>query len=162
MENWKLRRAKPSDALQILDLVRQLAAYEREPDAVEVTEEELIRDGFGDKPVFECLVAENEGGKLLGIAIFFIRYSTWRGPSLYLEDLFVDPESRKLGVGQAFFRELAKIALDRGYRQMNWQVLDWNELAINFYKKIGSDLDGEWINGTLSESAMKKLVNSGI
>tara|TARA_B100000508_G_scaffold141092_1_gene146472 strand:- start:144569 stop:145024 length:456 start_codon:yes stop_codon:yes gene_type:complete len=142
-----IRDAQPGDERAIMDLVQELAEYEKEPDAVINTPEQLKFDLFED-PICECLVVEMDGA-VRGMALYYTSYSTWKGRCLYLEDLYIQPQYRRGGVGQALFKKLIKIAKDRGVKRMDWQVLEWNEPAIEFYKKIGATLDPEWYNGRL-------------
>ncbi|MFO0591931.1 MAG: GNAT family N-acetyltransferase [Polyangiaceae bacterium] len=141
----KLRPARPEDVPLILAFIRELAAYEREPDAAVATEEDLLRDGFGDRPRFQVILAEWDGAPA-GFAFYFYTYSTWRGrPCLYLEDLFVRPAFRRNGIGLALLRELAKEAVRERCDRFVWQVLDWNTPAIAFYESLGAKPLREWI-----------------
>src|SRR5437868_1424386 len=134
-----IRKAEPRDVPQILSFIRQLAEYEREPQAVVATEENLLRDGFGDSPRYFCLMAD-WAGEPAGIAFYFHTYSTWLGRwGLYLEDLFVRPEQRGKGVGKALLVELARIGVEEKIGRINWQVLDWNQPAIDFYERLRSE-----------------------
>ena len=138
-----IRPALPGDAADILDLIRELAIYEREPDAVKNTESSLVSHLFGPDPQVYALVVEHEG-TVLGFALWFLTYSTWEGThGIYLEDLYVRPEARGGGYGKALLSELARIAVERGYARVEWSVLDWNEPSINFYKSLGAvPMDG--------------------
>ena len=139
----KIRPATPDDVPEILALIRDLATYERQPDAVVATEADLLRDGFGPQKVFSCLIAEWDG-QTAAFALYFPFYSTWRGNAgIHLEDLFVRPQFRRKGIASALFARLAAIALERGDR-LQWHVLDWNQLAIDFYKTIGAHMLDEW------------------
>lgn len=144
-----IRFATPADVPAILNLVRLLAAYEREPDAVQATEADLLRDGFGEHPHFECLIAEERDGKgvlqPVGFALYFTSYSTWRGrPGIHLEDLFVLPEFRRRGIAKALLSRVAARAVERGFNWLGWHVLEWNEPAINFYQPLGAQFLTEW------------------
>ena len=130
-------------------LVKELAIYEKAPDAVLTTPEEFVSDGFGERPWFDCLVAELDNGKIIGFALFYTNYSTWKGKCLYLEDFIVNEDYRGIGAGKALFEAVVAEAKRRKVRRMDWQVLDWNEPAIRFYKKYGALLDPEWLNGRL-------------
>lgn len=144
----RIRKALPGDEKAIHGLIRALADYERAPDEVINTPEQLRIDLFEDK-VCEALVVENEENVIVGFALYYTSYSTWKGRCLYLEDFYVLPEFRRGGIGGQLFQEVVAIARERGVKRMDWQVLEWNEPAIAFYKKQGSILDPEWINGRL-------------
>jgi GNAT superfamily N-acetyltransferase len=152
-----IRNATPADAVLILDFVRQLAAYEREPNAVVATEEDFLRDGFGPEPKYRCLIAEWDD-RPAGFAFFFYNYSTWRGrPGLYLEDLFVIPEMRGKGIGKALLERIAEIAVRENCYGIRWMVLEWNEPAIRFYESLGAEILGEWETMLLSGPALERL-----
>ena len=148
MSNVQIRKAVPSDMSRVLELIKELAIYENAEDQVTNTAEQLTEDGFGDAPAFECVVAQL-ADEVIGFAIYYTSYSTWKGTCLYLEDLLVTETKRRLGVGKLLFDEVLRIARERNAKRFEWQVLDWNEPAINFYKKYKADLDPEWINGKL-------------
>jgi len=114
----------------------------------------MIEDGFGKQPAYGLIVAE-DNGIIIGIAIYYIRYSTWKGRGIYLEDLLVTESLRGKGIGKKLFEEVIKVAKEDNAKQISWQVLDWNETAINFYKKFNAELDGEWINGKLNAEQIK-------
>ncbi|SEL87054.1 GNAT family N-acetyltransferase [Parapedobacter koreensis] len=143
-----IRKAVAADCPQLLELVRELAAYEKAPEAVTVSLEEFVDAGFGNAPVWEAFVAE-AGGRLVGMSLFYIRYSTWKGRRLYLEDIIVTEKMRGKGIGKLLFDETWKLCEERQYKGMVWQVLEWNEPAINFYKKYGASFDSEWVNVSL-------------
>jgi len=152
-----IRTAIPADVPQILVFIRALAAYEREPDAVIATEEGLLRDGFGPHPIFFCLMAEHDG-QPAGFALYFLNYSTWLGrPGIYLEDLFVLPEFRGLGIGKELLRSVAAAAVERGCLRMQWEVLDWNTPSIDFYRAMGADFLDEWRNVRMNAEAIARL-----
>jgi GNAT superfamily N-acetyltransferase len=141
----RLRPAVASDVPLLLRLVRELATYEREPDAVVATEESLLRDGFGPQPLFRATLAEWNGAPA-GFALWFFNYSTWLGkPGIFLEDLFVLPELRGKGIGKALLCELAAVALREGCGRFQWQVLDWNEPSIRFYEGLGAKRMQQWL-----------------
>ena len=142
-----IRKAERGDEHAILELVKELAEYEREPDAVINTTAQLAIDLFDDK-VCDCFVFIHND-LIIGMALYYISYSTWKGRCLYLEDLYVKPEYRRHGAGQKLFAVLLEEADKLGVKRMDWQVLEWNEPAIKFYKKIGATLDPEWLNGRL-------------
>lgn len=147
----KIRKAEKEDMAEVHALIRELAVYEKAEQEVETTVESMIEDGFGSDPLFSCLVAEIEG-KIEGIALYYWRYSTWKGRCLYLEDFVVREEQRGKGLGIALFEHLFRIARDQRAALITWQVLDWNEPAIRFYKRLGAELDPEWLNGKLTRS----------
>jgi len=152
-----IRSAVAGDVPVILQLIRALAAFEREPDAVVATEADLLRDGFGPSPRFRVLLAEDDG-QPAGFAFHFFAYSTWRGrPVLYLEDLFVLPEHRSKGIGLALMRALARRAVDEGCARFVWEVLDWNGQAIRFYESLGAEVLRSWLNVRLEGSALARL-----
>ncbi|HEV3221397.1 MAG TPA: GNAT family N-acetyltransferase [Puia sp.] len=148
--NIKIRKAIISDCERMMELVRELAVFERAPDEVTVTMEHFIETGFGKNPVWQALVAVNEEEKIIGISLYYMRYSTWKGLRLYLEDLIVTSEFRGRGIGKILFESTVEEARKMGIGGMMWQVLDWNEPAIEFYKKYGADVSGEWLNCSLS------------
>ena len=152
-----IRKATEADATQILEFIRALAAFERAPDEVTATEEGLIRDGFGPAPFYGCLIADYEG-RPAGFAFYFFNYSTWKGrPGIYLEDLFVHPEFRGLGIGKALLKAVAAVAVEKGCERMQWEVLDWNTPAIDFYRAMGAEFLDEWRNVRLEGEALVKL-----
>lgn len=150
MEQALIRKGVPRDLPATLDLIRELAVYEKAPEAVITTVESMEKDGFGPDKVFDLWVCELSG-EIVGIALCYVRYSTWKGRCMYLEDLVVREAHRGKGYGALLFEEVMRETRRRGYAQMQWQVLDWNEPALNFYRKYGATLDGEWINGILTQ-----------
>jgi GNAT superfamily N-acetyltransferase len=142
-----IREARSGDEQSIFDLIYALAVYEKAPEQVTNSPEQLRIDLF-DNNVCSALVAE-ENGKIIGFSLYYISYSTWKGKCLYLEDFFVLPEKRRSGVGQMLFDRTVSVAFQLGVKRMDWQVLDWNEPALNFYRKNKAILDPEWINGRL-------------
>ncbi|NVK85242.1 MAG: GNAT family N-acetyltransferase [Cytophagia bacterium] len=150
-----IRKGIKSDLPQVLELIHELAIYEKAPEEVEITLSQLEEDGFGEKPVYEFFVAEDEK-QIVGIALFYYRYSTWKGKAVYLEDLVVRESERGKGYGQLLLDAIIREAKKTNSKQVRWQVLDWNEPAINFYKKLGADLDGEWINCTLNAKQIEE------
>lgn len=152
-----IRPATPADAALMLDLIRGLAEYEREPKAVIATEADLVRHGFGPEPKYRCLIAEWDG-KAVGFALFHYNFSTWRGqPGLYLEDLFVYPEMRGKGAGKALLQRLAQIALEEHCYGLRWMVLEWNDPALKFYESLGAELLGDWETMLLRGPALEQL-----
>ncbi len=152
-----IRPATAADVAQILRFIKALAAYERAPGQVTATEEGLLRDGFGPRPFYECLIAEHDG-RPAGFAFYFFNYSTWKGrPGIYLEDLFVEPELRGLGIGKALLKRVAAIAIEKGCQRLQWQVLDWNTPAIDFYEAMGGEFMDEWRTVKLDDAALERL-----
>jgi GNAT superfamily N-acetyltransferase len=155
-----IREATAADVPLILEFIRALAAYEREPEAVTATVADLLRDGFGPNPFYFCLIAEHDSVPA-GFAFYFYNYSTWMGrPGLYLEDLFVHPEFRGLGIGKTLLRQVAAIAVEKGCPRLQWQVLDWNTPAIEFYTAMGAEFMDTWRNVRVTGDALLKLGGS--
>ncbi|HEX6916335.1 MAG TPA: GNAT family N-acetyltransferase [Chitinophagaceae bacterium] len=148
MNNIVIRKAERKDCARLLELVQELAAYERAPNEVTVSLSHFEETGFGDKPVWWAYVAEAEG-LIVGFALYYIRYSTWKGARMYLEDILVTESWRGKGIGKLLFNCLVETARDEGWSAICWQVLEWNEPAINFYRKYNASFDGEWVNCTL-------------
>ena len=144
-----IRKAKKEDCPRILELVHELALYEKAPEEVTVTLEEMEDAGFGKNPVWEAYVAEVEG-VIQGIALYYIRYSTWKGRRIYLEDLIVTEEMRGQGIGKLLFDKVVEEMKVKNYNGMVWQVLEWNSPAIAFYKKYNANFDPEWVNVTIN------------
>lgn len=156
-----IRAATPADVPTILGFVRELAAFEREPDAVEATEAMLAQALFGERPAAEAVVAEADG-VAVGFALFFHNFSTWTGRrGLYLEDLYVTPEARGGGVGKALLRHLAALAIARGCGRFEWSVLDWNADAIGFYRSLGAVGMDEWTIQRVTGDALLRLAGQG-
>ena len=148
MSSHRLRKAKKEDCIRLLELIQELAEYERAPAEVTVSLEEFIDSGFGKHPVWEAFVVESDG-VIQGMALFYIRYSTWKGRRIYLEDIIVTENMRGRGYGQMLFNKVWETCLERNYSGMVWQALDWNTPAIDFYKKYPVDFDAGWLNCTL-------------
>ena len=154
-----IREARREDAQLMMALVRELAEYERAPDAVKIDADQLARDGFpepGGERYFECLIAEVDGTPA-GMALYFPVYSTWRGRCLHLEDLFVRPEFRGRGIGKALLTRVAAIAVERDCAKLFWHVLDWNQPAIEFYKSLGAEPLDEWTRMQLVDKALEPV-----
>lgn len=158
---YQVRKGKIEDCPEILALIKELAIFENASHEMEITLEELQEDGFGKKPAYHIFVAE-EQAEILGIALFYEKYSTWKGRSIYLEDLIVSQRHRKRGIGKKLFLEVVKEAKNRNSGRMEWQVLDWNKDAIRFYEKHGAELDAEWINCKFRREQIKEIGNEGI
>ncbi|HRN79611.1 MAG TPA: GNAT family N-acetyltransferase [Ferruginibacter sp.] len=142
-----IRKAIESDCIRLMELIQQLAVFEKEPNAIRVSLEHFTACGFGSSPCWEAFVAIDQN-QIVGFALFYTRYSTWRGKRLYLEDLYVTEPFRNQQVGKQLFEKLQQHALDQGYTGMNWQVLEWNADAIRFYKKFDEiHLEDGWLNG---------------
>ncbi len=157
-----IRRAVSADIPVILHLIRELAAYEREPEAVRATEADLMRDGFGEQPRFECLIAEDvdsEGAlRPAGFALYFVSYSTWRGrPGIHLEDLFVLPRFRGRGIGKELLIRVAQRVVEQGFDRLGWDVLEWNQPALDFYHRMGARLLADWRIMRVTDHALQSL-----
>ncbi len=143
-----IRRATKEDCPALLELIKELADYERAPQEVTVSLAHFEESGFGAQPVWWGFVAELDS-EVVGFALYYIRYSTWKGQCLYLEDFLVTEQQRGKGIGALLFERIIQEAKEKGFRRMVWQVLDWNEPALNFYKKYDAKLDPEWVNGSI-------------
>jgi GNAT superfamily N-acetyltransferase len=144
-----IRRARKEDCPRLLELVTELAIYEKAPNDVTVSLAEFEHAGFSENPVYWAFVAEEEGS-IVGFALYYIRYSTWKGCRMYLEDIIVTESYRGKGIGKLLFDQLIVEAKEKNLNAIVWQVLEWNEPAINFYKKYDAKFDGEWLNGVLN------------
>jgi GNAT superfamily N-acetyltransferase len=152
-----LRPANPSDVPGILGFIRELALYEREPDAVFTTEADLLRDGFTEPCRFHCLMAEWDRTPV-GFALYFYNYSTWEGrPGIYLEDLYVQPAQRGKGIGKSILTRIAAIAVEEGCARFEWSVLDWNQPSIDFYHAMGAVMKSEWRGMRVDGEALRNL-----
>jgi GNAT superfamily N-acetyltransferase len=157
----QIRLATPSDVEDIHRLIYELAVYEKAPEQMVATIDQINGSLFKNMPVAFCHVAEVDG-KIVGIALWFLNYSTWLGkPGIYLEDLFVQPEYRGHGIGKGFMKTLAQLCIERGYERFQWWVLDWNEPSIDFYKSFGAVPMDEWTVFRLSGGALKKFASEG-
>ena len=147
--NIIIRRAVAEDCERIMDLIRELAVYEKAPEEVTVTLDHFVESGFGPNPVWWAFVAEVDG-RVGGFALYYIRYSTWKGQRMYLEDILVTEKMRGYGLGKLLFDQLIEEAKEKHLNGIIWQVLEWNEPAINFYKKYQASFDAEWINCSIT------------
>lgn len=154
--NINTRTAVVTDCPRLLELIKELALYEKAPEEVTVTLEEFIDAGFGATPVWKAFVAE-ENEIIIGFALFYTRYSTWKGCRLYLEDFIVTESYRGKGIGKLLFEKVITEAKENNYNGMCWQVLDWNEPAINFYKKYDAALEDEWLNASFSKQQTQQF-----
>ncbi|MEX2231875.1 MAG: GNAT family N-acetyltransferase [Cyclobacteriaceae bacterium] len=157
MQQITIRQGKKEDLPRVLELIKELATFERAPHEVTNTVGHLEQDGFGPHPVYGFFVAET-GDNIIGLSLYYWRYSTWKGKRLYLEDIIVTESERGKGAGKLLFDRTMQKALEENCTGMMWQVLEWNEPAINFYKKYGSKLDGEWVNCSLEAEQIRKLL----
>ena len=151
--NAAIREAKLADCSRILELINELAVYERAPEEVTVTLAEFEDAGFGQKPVWKAFIAELDE-TIVGFALYYVRYSTWKGCRLYLEDFIVTDSHRGKGIGKQLFDTIVLEAHQKGFNGMTWQVLDWNEPALNFYKKYEAGVEAGWLNGSLSKQQL--------
>ena len=152
-----IRKGTKEDIPQTLELIKELAEYENALSEVEITVQELERDGFGEKPYFGFLVAE-KNSTIVGLSFYWIRYSTWKGKFLFLEDFIVKKEYRRNDIGSKLFYETMRICKKMKCKGMCWQVLDWNKPAINFYKKYNAKISSEWLNGKLTEIQIQNIL----
>ncbi len=156
--NFTIRVATEKDMSQVLNLIKELALFEKEPNAVEITLSDLQKDGFGKYPAFKCFVAEINHA-IEGIALVYKRFSTWKGIVLHLEDLVVNPKMRGLGLGTALLDEVVKYGYDLGVKRISWEVLDWNEKAIDLYEKKGAKVLRDWDVVQLNELGIKNYIS---
>lgn len=153
-----IREGQKQDVKAVLDLITELAVFEKEPDAVEITVEDLLKDGFSDNPKFKLFVAE-ENAVVIGIALFYERYSTWKGKSIHLEDLMVTQSKRKIGAGKALYTAVLKYAHDHNFNRVAWEVIDWNTNAINFYKSTGATYLSDWSVVQMNKENLAKYIS---
>ncbi|MBT8188530.1 MAG: GNAT family N-acetyltransferase [Croceitalea sp.] len=157
--DYTIRTAKKSDMPQVLKLIQELAVFEKEEQEVEVTVADLENDGFGAEKKFHCFVADSEVG-IIGLALLYPRYSTWKGPVIHLEDLIVNASYRGSGLGTALLDEVVKYGHSLGVKRISWEVLDWNEAAIKFYESKGARVMRDWDVVQLNEAAMKNYLEN--
>ncbi|WP_369766074.1 N-acetyltransferase family protein [Flavobacterium sp. WC2429] len=155
----KIRKGKSEDMVAVLDLIQELAIFEKEPDAVLITAEDLVRDGFGANPLFHVFVAEVDS-EIVGIALYYYRYSTWKGKTLHLEDLVVKDKMRGTGLGYALYSEIIKQGKKDNVRRIEWNVLDWNTPAIDFYEKSGAKVLRDWDNVQMDEEGINDFLEN--
>ena len=153
---FSVRKGTQDDVPSVLGLIKELALYEKAPQEVTITLNELIADGFGPNPIYGLFVAEQENA-IIGIALYYEKYSTWQGRCTFLEDIIVTESKRGNGIGHALFQAVIGVAKERNSARMEWQVLDWNEPAINFYRKYNAGLDSEWLNGKLTRKQIQEF-----
>ena len=157
--NYHIREARSDDMARVLELIKELAFFEREPEAVEVRVADLQRDGFGDQKLFHCFVAEIDGA-VEGMALVYPRYSTWKGPAIHLEDLIITESKRGSGLGTALLDEVVKYGHKLGVKRISWEVLDWNDPAIKFYESKGAKILRDWDVVQLDEMGIDQYVKS--
>ena len=157
--NFTLRLAKKKDMKSVLNLITELAVFEKEPDAVDITVDDLIRDGFSNPPKFKVYIAEQEN-TIIGIALFYERFSTWKGRTLHLEDLIVTKSKQKIGAGKALYTAVLKYAYDHNFNRVAWEVIDWNSNAINFYKSTGATYLNNWSVVQMNKENLEKFIQN--
>ena len=153
-----IRKALKKDMPCVLELIQELAIFEKEPDAVVVTVDDLVRDGFSEQPLFQCFVAEVEN-EIIGMALFYYRYSTWKGKTIHLEDLIVKESKRGTGAGFALYKEIIQQGKAENVRRIEWNVLDWNTPAIDFYEKSGAKVLGDWRVVHMDENGINNFIS---
>ena len=156
-----IRKATKNDMPSVLELIQELATFEKEPDAVVVTVDDLVRDGFSENPLFQCFVAEEEN-EIVGMALYYYRYSTWKGKTIHLEDLIVKESKRGTGAGFALYKEIIKQGKAENVRRIEWNVLDWNTPAIDFYEKSGAKVLGDWRVVHMDDKGIEQFLNTTI
>ena len=156
-----IRKATKNDMPSVLELIKELATFEKEPDAVVVTVDDLIRDGFSENPLFQCFIAEVDG-EIIGMALYYYRYSTWKGKTIHLEDLIVKENKRGTGAGFALYKEIIKQGKAENVRRIEWNVLDWNTPAIDFYEKSGAKVLGDWRVVHMDDKGIEQFLNTTI
>jgi|TARA_B110000046_G_scaffold79017_1_gene87081 GNAT superfamily N-acetyltransferase len=155
--SFNIRLGEKKDMPSVLDLIIELAVFEKEPDAVEITLADLVRDGFSEKSMFKVFVAEQDN-KIIGIALFYERYSTWKGRTIHLEDLIVTKNKQKIGAGKALYSAVLKYAYDNNFNRVSWEVIDWNTNAIDFYKSTGATYLNDWSVVQMNKENLEKFI----
>lgn len=151
-----IRKGQKEDMPAVLELIKELAAFEKEPEAVVITADDLVRDGFGEKPLFTTFVAEKDS-EIIGMALFYYRYSTWKGKTIHLEDLIVKASKRGTGAGSALYKQVLKFAKREGVRRVEWVVLNWNKHAIEFYERSGATILQDWLTVQMHEEGITQF-----
>jgi len=155
--SFSIRNGLKKDLPRALELIQELAKFEKAPEKVSLTVEMMELDGFGKNPVFGFFIAENNAGYVSGMALYYFRYSTWKGKTLFLEDIVVSEKDRGNGIGKALFERVVQKAKEENCQRMSWQVLEWNDSAINFYKGYGTHMDAEWLNCDLYKDQLDQM-----
>ena len=154
-----VRKGEEKDMQSVFDLITELAVFEKEPDAVDISVTDLINDGFSENPKFKIFVAEQEN-QIIGIALFYERYSTWKGRTIHLEDLIVTKKKQKIGAGKALYTAVLKYAFDHNYNRVAWEVIDWNQNAIDFYKSTGATYLNDWSVVQMNKENLAKFIQN--
>jgi len=154
-----VRKGEEKDMQSVFDLITELAVFEKEPDAVDISVTDLINDGFSENPKFKIFVAEQEN-QIIGIALFYERYSTWKGRTIHLEDLIVTKNKQKIGAGKALYTAVLKYAFDHNYNRVAWEVIDWNQNAIDFYKSTGATYLNDWSVVQMNKENLAKFIQN--
>ena len=157
--DFKVRLGKKEDMQAVFNLITELAVFEKEPDAVEITVTDLVRDGFSETPKFKVFVAE-QGSNVIGIALFYERFSTWKGRTIHLEDLIVTKSKQKIGAGKALYTAVLKHAYDNNFNRVAWEVIDWNTNAIDFYKSTGARYLNDWSVVQMNKENLAKFIQN--
>ncbi|PQB05272.1 GNAT family N-acetyltransferase [Aureitalea marina] len=153
----QVRIALQEDMPQVLELIRELARFEKEPDAVDISTEDLVKEGFSDQPLFHCFVAENDD-QIVGMALVYFRFSTWKGRTLHLEDLIVKEDYRGKGIGEALYTAVMKYGHEQGVKRVEWVVLDWNYGALKFYERSGATILKDWYLAQMDEQSLENFI----
>ncbi len=156
---FNIRKSTPQDMPAVLELIQELATFEKEPDAVIIAAEDLKRDGFGENPAFICFVAEVDG-EIQGMALCYFRYSTWKGKTIHLEDLVIREDMRQQGLGKALYTRVIEFAKEQGVKRTEWVVLDWNKPARDFYSRSGATVFEDWCTVQMDETAMERFLKN--